>query len=181
MRFLIRLYPRSRRDRYEDKLLDTIRDRELTLSDVIDTVLGTLDAQLRARRKASGDEMAFSQEGGRIHLAAVLLLLAASLVVVPLLLPHLAPGLRRALGSSLSPYATGRTQSMAPWQRPTVPPRHLHSRIRKAASRIGLDGTYPIGATSALELSLVAAPYNSRPDSRRSPVRVPGTSAHVAC
>lgn len=46
MRFLILLYPRAWRKRYADEILAMLRERDLSVSDAFDLVLGALDAHL---------------------------------------------------------------------------------------------------------------------------------------
>jgi len=52
VRFLLRLYPAAWRARYEDEFLAVLEERPLSPFDVIDIMLGALDARLRPRSLA---------------------------------------------------------------------------------------------------------------------------------
>lgn len=53
MRLLLRLYPRSWRERYGEELTDLLEDRPPGPSDVLDLLLGAFDAHLRRRAVGS--------------------------------------------------------------------------------------------------------------------------------
>lgn len=46
MRWLLRLYPRAWRDRYEEEMLAVLEDHKVTLSTIFDLVIGAIDANL---------------------------------------------------------------------------------------------------------------------------------------
>lgn len=46
MRWLLRLYPRSWRDRYEEEMLAVLDDHKITAATVVDLVMGAIDANL---------------------------------------------------------------------------------------------------------------------------------------
>lgn len=54
MRWLVRLYPRGWRERYEEEFLAVLEERDVSFSDILDVALGALDARLRPRVVSEG-------------------------------------------------------------------------------------------------------------------------------
>lgn len=76
MRFLLRLYPRSWQDRYEEEFEALLEQRRFRIIDVLDIARGALDAQLRTYKRRE------SMHDGTTRLAGLSLLLASTLWIL---------------------------------------------------------------------------------------------------
>lgn len=57
MFWILRLYPRSWRDRYGEELLAVLEQHEITMVTMMDLLLGALDANMRGKHVMRGDFM----------------------------------------------------------------------------------------------------------------------------
>ena len=63
---LLRLYPRAWRERYGNEFLDTVGDSPLRAQQVIDIVMGAIDARMSAAVRRSTAPAVAANDGGRV-------------------------------------------------------------------------------------------------------------------
>ena len=100
--FLVRLYPRAWRARYGDEFADLLTDRGVGPFDVLDVILGALDARFNLRDGHGADAPSFSRGFGMsLRIGARAAMVGAVLWVAPFLISPIAPDLRLLWGTSL--------------------------------------------------------------------------------
>lgn len=122
IRWILRLYPRAWRDRYEDEFLAMLEHDTPTLWDVLDTLRSAYDAQLHYQIRHPDNEGENDMRGvtlaGTGAIATGILIfvlfiamfmgveeetLESTMILVPLLLVSLAPAMRRVLREHITP------------------------------------------------------------------------------